>query len=125
MDALIRYGFSVEEIKNIMNSNEDINNITDHDINKIIKLLEECNCKINHIKNIIITNPFLLTREYDEIVKTINILDKNLKNVFLVLDTNPFILNITDRDIELLINKLNKENICINDYFLFNSYEII
>lgn len=125
MDALIRYGFSVEEIKNIMNSNEDINNISDNDINKIIKLLEKCNCKINHIKNIFITNPFVLTRDYDEIEKSINILNDNLKDVFLVLDTNPFILNISDKEIGLLINELVKKNIDVNDYFLFNANEII
>jgi len=125
MDALIRFGFSVDEIKNIMNSNEDINNITDQDINKIIKILEKFNCKINHIKNIIITNPFVLTRDFDEIEKTINILNNNLDSIYLVLDTNPFILNISDREIEILINQLVRDNININDYFLFKANEII
>ena len=123
MDALIRYGFSVEEIKNIMNSNEDINNISDKDINKFIKLLEQFECKINHIKNIIITNPFILTRDYDDVEKTINILNSYLKNnISIVLDTNPFILNLNEKDINNIINKINGD-IC--DYFMFEAYKII
>ena len=123
MDALIRYGFSVEEIRNIMNTNEDINNITDKDINEVIKILEKYNCKINHIKNIIITNPFILTRDLDEIEKTIKVLIEFSKRIEVLLDTNPFVLNISDRDIISIVNDLsnkgyNKNDLC--DYFYFN-----
>lgn len=123
MDALIRYGFSVEEIKNIMNTNEDINNITDKDINSIIELLEKYNCKINHIKNIIITNPFLLTREIDEIEKSISALLDITDRVEILLDTNPFLLNIGERDINSTIRRLYNEGLKkedIIDYFYVN-----
>ena len=123
MDALIRYGFSVEEIRNIMNTNEDINNINDKEINSIIELLEKYNCKINHIKNIIITNPFLLTREIEEVEKTICSLLDITKEVELLLDTNPFLLNIGERDICSTVRKLVNEGLKkeeVIDYLYFN-----
>lgn len=120
MDALIRYGFSVEEIKNIMDTNEEINIVSDKDINNIISLLEKYNCKINHIKNIIITNPFVLTREIDELEKAINILVDICKNVEVLLDTNPFLLNMSDRDINSLVKSLNLSRNDLIDYLYFN-----
>ena len=123
MDALIRYGFSVEEIRNIMNTNEDINNISDKEINSIIELLEKYNCKINHIKNIIITNPFLLTREIDEIEKSIGALLDVTDRIEVLIDTNPFLLNIGERDINSIIRRLSNEGLKkeeIIDYLYIN-----
>ena len=120
MDILIRYGFSVDEIKNIMNTNEEINNVSDKDINNIITLLEKNGCKINHIKNIIITNPFVLTREIDELEKTILVLINITDFVELLLDTNPFLLNMSDRDINSLIKNLGLSKNDLLDYLYFN-----
>ena len=60
MDTLVRYGFSIEDIKNMMDSNQEIENIEDSVILKLIKLLENENCSQDSIKNIFITNPFYL-----------------------------------------------------------------
>ena len=64
MDILIRYGFSIEEIKNMIDSNPDINNVDDSVIYTLIDVLGYCGCLSNHIKNIFIllnlTRPFFL-----------------------------------------------------------------
>ena len=120
MDALIRYGFSVDEIKNIMNTNEEINDVSDKDINNIIALLEKYGCKINHIKNIIITNPFVLTKEIDELEKTIIVLKSISSNIEILIDTNPFLLNMNERDINSLVKNLELSKNNIVDYLYFN-----
>ena len=67
MDVLIRYGFTIDEIKNIMNSNQYFENINDKDIYSLIDILGKCGCMSNHIKNIFITNPYILNIDYKEL----------------------------------------------------------
>ena len=51
MDTLIRFGFSIEEIQTMMNTNHSIEEISDNDILDLIDLLKEINCKEEQIKN--------------------------------------------------------------------------
>ena len=69
MDSLIRFGFTIEDINILMNTNEDISLVSDNEVNEIIKLLENNNCSINTIKNIFICNPFVITSSIIDINK--------------------------------------------------------
>ena len=117
MDSLIRFGFTIEDINILMDTNEDISLVSDNEVNEIIKLLENNNCSINTIKNIFICNPFVITSSIIDINKLIDKLKEiGFKNINLLLDSNPYILNKSDKELEKLYNKkkeegLNKEEI--------------
>ena len=112
MDTLVRFGFSIEEIKNMMDSNMEIENINDKNILKLIKLLEFENCTERIIKNIFITNPFYLSRNPDDIEKLFNELKKlGVKKLNIFFDTNPYLLNLSEDYLKMLIkNKKLKGN---------------
>ena len=129
MDILIRYGFSIEEINNIMNSNEEINDISDEHINEILSILEGLGCNIHHIKNILITNPFVLTREINEIKKIIvKLLDIGINDLNILFDSNPFLLNVEYKELDSFYRRMIKGDLKqeeILDGFYYNSYSII
>ena len=113
MDTLVRYGFSIEDIKNMMDSNQEIENIEDSVILKLIKLLENENCSQDSIKNIFITNPFYLNRDVKEVEGLFKELKKNgIKKLNILFDMNPYLLNLNDTDLKNLIisKKLNRKD---------------
>ncbi len=123
MDTLIRYGFTIEEIKIMMDTNSLIDDINEKNINSIINILESVNCNKFEIKNILICNPFCITNNITDINNLIN----KLKNIGIgelniLFCTNPYILNISDKELEKLYNDkkkiLNKEEII--DYINYN-----
>ena len=54
MDVLIRFGFTIEEIKNMMDANHDLELVNDKDIYELIEALIKVGCTDNMIKNIFI-----------------------------------------------------------------------
>ena len=121
MDSLIRFGFTIEEINILMDTNEDISLISDIEVNNIIKLLKDINCSNNTIKNIFICNPFIIT--------TNKLIDKlkelGFKNINLLFDSNPYILNISDKLLEKLYNKKKDEGLKKEEIIDFISYNSI
>ena len=108
MDTLVRYGFSIEDIKNMMDSNQEIENIEDSVILKLIKLLENENCSQDSIKNIFITNPFYLNRDVEKVERLFKELKKNgIKKLNILFDMNPYLLNLNDTDLKNLIISKN------------------
>ena len=123
MDGLIRFGFTIEEINILMDSNEDISLISDNSVNEIIKLLKDNNCSINTIKNIFICNPFVITNNIIDTAKLINKLKElGFTNINLLLDSNPYILNISDKGLEKLYNKKKDEGLKSSEIIDFISY---
>ncbi len=123
MDGLIRFGFTIEEINILMDSNEDISLISDNSVNEIIKLLKDNNCSINTIKNIFICNPFVITNNIIDTAKLINKLKElGFTNINLLLDSNPYILNISDKELEKLYNKKKDEGLKSSEIIDFISY---
>lgn len=124
MDVLIRYGFSIEEIKNMMDSNTSIESIDDRDIYELIDLLGSVGCMNNHIRNIFISNPFYLSRNTNDIKELIKKLyDLNFNNLYVLFDINPFILNLDCNEIEEIYNTKKSEGLSddeIVDYFNLN-----
>ncbi len=126
MDSLIRYGFSIEDINILMDTNLDISLVNDNDVNEIIKLLESINCDKDTIKNILICNPFCLTNSSNELNKLINKLKElGFININLLFSTNPYILNKSDKEIEKLYNKKKEEGLNKDEIIDFISYNII
>lgn len=123
MDGLIRFGFTIEEINILMDSNEDISLVSDNSVNEIIKLLKDNNCSINTIKNIFICNPFVITNNIIDTAKLINKLKElGFTNINLLLDSNPYILNISDKELEKLYNKKKDEGLKSSEIIDFISY---
>lgn len=124
MDVLIRFGFSIEEIKNMMDTNLDIDDIDDDVLKRLISILKENNCSEDEVRNILISNPFYLSRSCDEIVKLINAMKKfGLVSLNTIFDTNPFILNLEDNDLlELIRNKKSEgfNDLEIRDFICYD-----
>lgn len=129
MDVLIKYGFTIEEIKNIMDSNQEFDMIDDDKIYKLIDLLGTIGCLSNHIKNIFITNPFIFNNELEDIKKIINFLNSiNLNNLYIMFDTNPFLFNVSYNEVKKIYNKLKNNGLSddeIKNYFYYELKEVI
>ena len=111
MDVLIRYGFSIEEITNMMDSNQEIEKIEDKDIYELIDILINIGCINSQIKNIFICNPFCISRNIIEIQKSIDkFKELKLDNLNIIFDSNPYLLNLDEKEIETIYNNLEKDS---------------
>lgn len=128
MDVLIRYGFSMEEIKNMMENNDEIERIPDKNIYDIIDILGSVGCLSNHIKNILYSNPFCLSRNPKDIKDLIKQLeDLRLTHLEILFDSNPYLLNIGENEIQRIKKQKEKEGYSeeqIKEYFYYSSDEI-
>lgn len=128
MDVLIRYGFSMEEIKNMMENNDDIERIPDKNIYEIIDILGSIGCLSNHIKNILYSNPFVLSRNPKDVRDLIKQLqDLRLTHLEILFDSNPYLLNIGEKEIQRVKKQKEKEGYTeeqIKEYFYYSSDEI-
>ena len=124
MDILMRYGFSIEEIKNMMVANDDLENVLDQDILDLINILIDVGCHEEHIMNIFICNPFVLSRNISDIKSLIKKLESlKIKNLYMVFDSNPYLLNLTINEIDNIYKNKKKEGLDddeIADYFYHN-----
>ncbi len=128
MDVLIRYGFSMEEIKNMMENNDEIERIPDKNIYDIIDILGSVGCLSNHIKNILYSNPFCLSRNPKDIKDLIKQLeDLRLTHLEILFDSNPDLLNIGENEIQRIKKQKEKEGYSeeqLKEYFYYSSDEI-
>lgn len=125
MDVLIRFGFTIEEIQNMMNSNEDILQVDDSEIEELIKLLKDIGCSLNSIKNILSCNPFYLTRGLNSIKKLLNkFYELGFSYLYILFDSNPYILNKSDTDLEELYNQKISEGLTKSEVLDFIQYNM-
>ena len=126
MDSLIRFGFTIEEINILMDTNEDISLVSDNEVKDIIDLLKKNDCSNDTIKNIFICNPFTITNSILDINKLIDKLKElGFNNINLLFDSNPYILNKSDKDLEKLYNKKKEEGLSKDEIIDFISYNLI
>lgn len=126
MDVLIRFGFSIEEIKNMMDTNDSIDEVNDKDIYELIDILSNLGCDFNSIRNIFICNPFYLSMG----VNNINNLIKKLyeigcSNLNLLFNSNPYILTLSSYDIEKIYNDKLNEGLSKEEIIDYINYNII
>ena len=129
MDVLIKYGFTIEEIKIIMDSNINFDSINDKDVNELINILDDIGCLNKHIKNIFISNPFIFNQSINEIKKIIEFFYKiGLDNLWYLFDTDPFLLNNKYNFYKRIYDRFRKENKSdeeIVNYFYYELKEVI
>ena len=125
MDVLIRFGFTIEEIQNMMDSNEDILQVDDSEIEELIKLLKDIGCSLNSIKNILSCNPFYLTRSLNSIKKLLNkFYELGFSYLYILFDSNPYILNKSDTDLEEIYNQKISDGLSKNEVLDFIQYNM-
>ena len=96
MDKLLELGLNEEDLKDIIDIDEDISSLEDNEISEKIKILQNINCDDKEIRNIIISNPEYLTNITEEILNVISKLKElNIENLNIVFDSNPWLLNIS------------------------------
>ncbi|MBQ6135051.1 MAG: hypothetical protein IJI60_01900 [Bacilli bacterium] len=112
MDILIRFGFTMEEIKNMMDTNDKIEETSDKNINEILDILKNIDCEEAQIKNIFLCNPFCLTKESKEIKNLIQkIKEIHFQKPALLLDSNPYLLNMQTEELEEWMNQKKQDNL--------------
>ena len=126
MDVLIRYGFTIEEIKNMMDTNDSIDEVNDKDIYTLIDILEKLGCSFLSIKNIFICNPFYLSKDINEVNNLIKkLLEIGCSNLGILFDSNPYILNLSDIDIENIYNEKINEGLSVDEVIDYINYNVI
>ena len=126
MDILIRFGFTIEEIKNLMDTNINIDNLDEKNIERLIIILTENNCSKKEIKNILISNPLYLNRSEKEITDLIKALKAfNINNLQTLFFFYPFILNLDKEELQFLIKTKISEGLTNEEVIDFICYELI
>ena len=126
MDVLIQYGFSIEEIQYILDTNLEIEEVDDHLIYEFIELLRSIGCRNEHIKNIFICNPFCLTNSILDMKVLLQKLDEyGLDTLYITIDRNPYLLNLTISDLEQLYQTKTKEGMNKEEFIDYLNYQFI
>lgn len=126
MDFLIRNGFTIEEIKIMMDTNEYIEYVNEKSINSLVTLLRNNNCSDQDIKNIFICNPFSITNNINDISNLIDKLKEyKISNLNLLFTSNPYILNMSDKELDTLYNKKKSEGLNNSEIIDYINYNII
>ena len=110
MLELFNLGISEIEIKEILETNPDLKELSDEDIIQNIFILKQIGCTDSIIKHIIISNPFYLSRSNTDIINLIKkLISIGLKNLQIFFDSNPYFLNKDDFEINDFIKEYSKK----------------
>ena len=86
------------------------------DFNKIIDLFVNINCSPSMIRNIVVGNPYIMQRSYEDIINLINYMTSiGLNNLNLMFDSYPNFLNKDKFEIEDYVNMKLNEGILLED----------
>ena len=128
MEELYNYDINDKDIKNMLEINNDIFNLTNEEIKEKITILESINCSNDTIRHILTTNVFYLTNNSNDVINLIKLFNEFSIDINEMLNINPFILNNNIYDIKEYIDKcktkgLNNEFIVdnlINNPYIIN-----
>ena len=116
-------GLSLEDIKSMIERNENIKNLEEQEIKEKIDVLKEVGCRAHHIKNILFYNPFYLNQPIKEVKELIEELTSfGLTNLYTVLEEDPFLLNHDKRELVSFIEEKQEEGISLDDKY-YGIYE--
>ena len=105
-----------KELKNILEINPSIKELSENEIKMSLNLLEQIGCNERHIRNIITCNPFYLNRSINDLVKLIRKLQSlGITALNITFDSNPYLLNKDGYEIDEFIEKKKKEGIMLED----------
>ncbi len=126
MDVLIRFGFTIDEINLLMDTNRFIEEVPDSDVQELIHLLEEIGCNDSQIKNIFLCNPFYLSRNIKEVKDLIHKLEEiGCSYLYLLFDTNPYLLNMDVEELDKLYNRKIHEGLSKEEVIDYINYNIL
>ena len=109
MIELYNIGISESTIKNMLEIEPDLKELSEKEINEKIVILQELNCSNNQIVCIIGSNPHYLNRTKGEIIKLIDTLSSyGFRTLNILFDSNPYILNLEPFEINNYIE--NRKN---------------
>lgn len=115
MDSLLKV-FSEDEIVNLININPNIKDISNSHVESLLKVLEDLGLNSKILRNVIMSNPFYLTRDLDDVLELINCLGEyGIKNIWVILDTYPLFLNLYKSDIDDFIEIKKNEGLSLED----------
>ncbi|MBS5778470.1 MAG: hypothetical protein KIC82_03385 [Acholeplasma sp.] len=110
------YNLIGEDFKNVLDANPFIEKLDDLEIENNINFLKEVDCSYEQMKNIIIFNPWLFNRSYDELNKLKNkLISIGITNLNITFDTQPLLLNKEIFEIDDFINEQIKKGLEINE----------
>ena len=113
IDKLIELGIRDIDIQNIQ---EFIKEDSIYEFNKIIDLLTSIDCDEMIIRNIIVGNPYVMEKSYEEVFELINYLVTiGFKNINLLLDSYPLILNKDVLELEDYIASKMEKGLTMED----------
>lgn len=110
MEYLFNLGFNEDEIKDIITTNNEVMDLSDEVIKPLVDILVNVGCKDYHIKNILIANPYYLSRSTTDVNNLINkLLLLGIMHLETTFDSNPWLLNKDAYEIdEYISNKQSK-----------------
>lgn len=116
MIELYNIGISEGTIKNMLEVNPEIKDMSEKEIKEKVLILEKIGCFNDQIINIISSNPTFLSRTKGEILNLVKTLvDYKFKTLNVLLDSNPYILNLEPFEIKNYIEKRVKQGELLED----------
>lgn len=116
MEELFKLGISENGIKNMLELNPNIKEITNEEVKEKIELLKTINCSDREILNIISSNSLYLDKTKTDCLKLFKfLLDLGFDTLNILFDSNPYILNLEPFEIENYINIKKEEGYSLED----------
>ena len=116
MNCLIEFGLSDKDLKMILSQGLDSCSISDDNVNNKINVLKYIDCTFEHIRNIIVNNPFFLEMLDGDVLELIRYFKKlGLRNINLLFNDNPYLLNKEVFEIRDYVNTKIKAGITLSD----------
>ena len=116
MIELYNIGISEGTIKNMLEVNPEIKDMSEKEIKEKVLILEKIGCFNDQIINIISSNPTFLSRTKGEILNLVKTLvDYKFKTLNVLLDSNSYILNLEPFEIKNYIEKRVKQGELLED----------
>ena len=113
IEDLIDLEISLKELDSIK---DQIDLYNEKDFNKNIKLLKEIGCNRDEIKNIVISNPLITKRSYEDIYKLIDyMINIGFTYLNLLFSSYPYFLNKDKFEIEEFIEEKIKMGLDIDE----------
>ena len=109
MEVLLQL-FSEDEIKELLQDNEFIPKQSKENLSRILRILSNQKCSNKIMRNVIKSNPYILTRDPDSLEELIyKLKEYGIIHIELLADTYPFILNKNAYEIDTFFFKQIKE----------------
>ena len=105
MVELYNMGISETTLKNMLEVNPEISELTKQEIIEKEEILKGINCSHEQILNIICSNPTFLSKTNEEINKLLSyLLEEGFTYLNILFDSNPYILNLEPFEIKKYID---------------------